>query len=366
MLKKNLKPIYVTAPSLAPLQEYMQVLESAWESGILTHNGPLVQKLEKDLEKYLRMRAQCMVIVTNGTVALQMAIKALHLQGEIITSPFTWVATASAIQWENCQPVFVDINPHTFNIDPAKIEDAITHRTRAIMPVHVFGNPCEIEAIERIARKHNLKVIYDAAHAMCIDYNGKSVLEYGDISVTSFHATKIFNTGEGGACVTTDGELFEKLRRLRFFGHADNKDIVDEGFNGKLTEVHAALGLANLPYQDDVLAYRRKIFDRYYENLADVDFLHFQEFDRNVYNYSYLPVVFDTEERLLAVQARLHERKYFPRRYFYPSLNTIKAVAPYTPMPESESLAKRILCMPSHNRVDMETVALICGLIKND
>jgi dTDP-4-amino-4,6-dideoxygalactose transaminase len=357
----NNKPIYVTAPSLAPLDEYKQILESAWESGILTHNGPLVQKLEKDLMAYLN--SDHMVIMNNGTVALQLAIKALGLKGEIITSPFTWIATASAIQWEQCTPVFVDIDPDTFNIDPDKIEAAITHRTCAIMPVHVFGNPCDTKAIEAIAKTHNLKVIYDAAHGVCVDYKGKSLLNYGDITATSFHATKIFNTGEGGACVTADEELFQKLRRLRFFGHDEKKDIVDDGCNGKMTEVHAALGLANLPYQDEVLKKRRAIFERYFENLNPSGRVRFQQFDPEAYNYSYMPVVFESEAVLLDVQARLHEQKLFPRRYFYPALNTMQAVSPYTPMPLSEDLAQRILCLPSHNRMDMEIVDRISAII---
>lgn len=193
---ENNEPVYVTKPSLAPLEEYKQVLESAWNSGVLTHNGPLVQKLEKELEAYLKV--DNLVAMTNGTIALQLAIKAFGLKGEIITTPFTWIATASAIQWENCTPVFVDIDPKTFNIDPSKIQDAITHRTCGIMPVHVFGNPCDTDAIQTIAAKHNLKVIYDTAHGMCVNYKGKSLLAYGDITATSFHATKIFNSGEGG------------------------------------------------------------------------------------------------------------------------------------------------------------------------
>ncbi|MCP5105098.1 MAG: DegT/DnrJ/EryC1/StrS family aminotransferase, partial [bacterium] len=300
---KKEKPVYVTMPFLAPLEEYCRVLESAWASGILTHNGPLVQKFEKELEAYLHTRN--LVAMTNGTIALQLAIRALGLKGEIITSPFTWIATASAIQWEYCTPVFTDIDPGTFNIDPARIEDAITHRTCAIMPVHVFSNPCDVETIDEIARRRGLKVISDAAHAMCVDYKGKSILEYGDISATSFHATKIYNSGEGGACVTPDDDLFQRLRRMRFFGHADNKDIVDEGCNGKMTEVHAALGLANLVHQDEVLKKRKTIFHRYYENLKDMDYIRFQEIEEGAYNYSYMPILFDTEERLFQTLEKL-------------------------------------------------------------
>ncbi len=358
------KPVYVTMPSLPPLEEYDRWLAKAWASGILTHNGPLVRQLETELSAYLGLKN--LVAVTNGTIALQLAIKAFRLKGEIITSPFTWVATASAIQWENCTPVFVDIDPGTFNIDPAKIEDAVTHRTCAIMPVHVFGNPCDVDAIEEIARRRGLKVIYDAAHGMCVNYKGKSLLEYGDISATSFHATKIFNTGEGGACIARDNDIFQRLRRLRFFGHDENKDIVDDGCNGKMTEIHAALGLANLPHQDGVLKKRKDIFEHYFENLKDVENIRFQKFDKDAYNYSYLPVVFGSEEEVTGLEAKLKEHNIFPRRYFYPSLNTLKAVAPYTPMPLSEDLASRILCLPSHSRLTPENIDLICRVIKRE
>jgi len=245
------KSIYVTQPSLAPLEEYMDVLKGVWERGILTHNGPVVQSLEKQLAEKLNINN--LVAVSNGTIAIQMAIKALGLKGEIITTPFTWVATVSAIKWENCTPVFCDIDPQTLNINPSKIEELITNKTVAIMPVHVFGNPCDVEVIDAIAKKYKLKVIYDGAHAIGSTYNGKSVLEYGDISATSLHATKLFNTAEGGACITTNSELHEKLKRIRFFGHNDAKDIVEDGFNGKMTEVHAALGIANMKYFDEVL-----------------------------------------------------------------------------------------------------------------
>ena len=203
---------------------------------------------------------------SNGTIALQMAIRALGLKGEIITSPFTWVATVSAIKWEGCTPRFCDINPETLNLDPSKLEACITPDTVAIMPIHVFGNPCDVDAIQAIADKHGLKVIYDAAHAVGSHYNDKSLLEYGDISATSLRATKLLNTGEGGGCITRDPELNESLKRIRFFGHNDLKtDIIQDGFNGKMTEIHAALGLANLKYHQDVLDDRRKKYHCYRE-----------------------------------------------------------------------------------------------------
>jgi len=358
----NKKPTYVTTPSLNTVEEYKVLLDKVWESGILTHNGPLVQQLENDLCKVLNLRN--MVSVVNGTVALQLPFKAFKLKGEIITTPFSWVATCSSILWENCTPVFVDIDPNTFNIDPNKIEDAITHKTVGIMPVHVFSNPCDVEAIDTLASKHNFKVIYDAAHALFVDYKGKSLMEYGDVSATSFHATKIFNTGEGGACITANDELHEQLKRIRFFGHDNNKDIVEDGCNGKMTEIHAALGLVNLKIMDNVLERRKEIFEAYHSNLSELDFISFQKFDSASYNYSYMPVVFDSEERLLAIDKKLKEQNVFGRRYFYPSLNTVRALGQYTEMPVSESLSKRIMCLPSHQKVSNEMIFEISNTIK--
>lgn len=336
--------IFVTQPSLAPLEEYNEILKGVWERGILTHNGPLVQQLERDLKAKLGL--EHFVAVSNGTIAIQMAIRALELKGEIITTPFTWVATISAIKWEGCTPVFCDIDRGSFNMDPAKIEAAITEKTVAIMPVHVFGNPCDVEAIEAIARKHKLKVIYDAAHAIGSTYRGKSLLEFGDISATSLHATKLFNTAEGGGCITRDAALADKLKRIRFFGHNDAKDIVEDGFNGKMTEVHAALGLANLKYYDAVLADRKRKYLLYKELLSASPGLTFQDFPAGEPNYSYFPLVFESEETLLRVEKKLQEEKIVPRRYFWPSVNTYRAIVDYVPMPVSEDIASRILCLP--------------------
>lgn len=359
----NRKPIYVTQPSLPPLSEYVTILEGAWERGILTHNGPLVQQLEKDLNSYLNTKN--LAAVTSGTIALQLAIRALNLEGEIITTPFTWIATASAIMWEKCKPVFVDVQPDTFNIDPKKIEEKITDRTSAILPVHVFSNPCDIEAIQKIADKHALKVIYDAAHAMCVNYKGKSILEYGDITATSFHATKIFQSGEGGACITKDNELYKRIRRLRFFGHDEQKEIVDEGMNGKMTEIHAALGLASLKWIDDVLRDRREKYELYMSLLGKSDFIQFQNFQADSYNYSYLPVLFEDENQVIAVSNKLNKHNIYPRRYFRPALNTVKAIAGYESFPVAEDLASKILCLPLFYTLKKEDIEYICDLIIN-
>jgi dTDP-4-amino-4,6-dideoxygalactose transaminase len=358
----NNEPVYVTMPSLAPLEEYTELLKGVWQRGILTHNGPLVQQFEKDFNTHFKVKQS--VAVSNGTIALQMAIKALALKGEIITSPFTWIATVSAIQWEGCKPVFVDVDPTTLNIDPALIEAAITKDTVAIMPVHVFGNLCDVAAIDAIAKKHNLKVIYDAAHAIGSEYNGRSALECGDISATSYHATKILNTAEGGSCITTDNELHEKLKRIRFFGHNDKKDIVEEGFNGKLTEVNAALGLANLKYMDAVLADRKTKYNYYKDALKEIPEVSFQKIGTDC-NYSYFPIIFKSEEMLFQVESELNKANVFPRRYFYPSVNTYTNILEYQPCPKSEDVSRRILCLPLYYTLPMHIIDTITGIIKS-
>ena len=357
----NNKPIYVTQPSLAPLDEYMELLKGVWERGILTHNGPLVQHFERDLCQKLGLSN--FVAVSNGTIAIQMAIKALELKGEIITTPFTWIATVSAIKWEGCIPVFCDIDPETLNIDHTKIEALITEKTVAIIPVHVFGNPCDVEAIEAIAKKHHLRVIYDAAHAIGSTYNGRSLLDYGDISATSLHATKILNTAEGGGCITADPELYEKLKRIRFFGHNDNKDVIEDGFNGKMTEVHAALGLANLKYYDEVLTERKKKLLHYKELLSSIKGISFQTTKQGEPNCSYFPVIFESEGNLLKTEHTLISQNIFPRRYFYPAVNTYKKIVEYIQMPVSENIASRILCLPLYWKLSYEEINRIAQII---
>jgi dTDP-4-amino-4,6-dideoxygalactose transaminase len=351
----NKKPIFVTQPSLAPLSEFTELLEDVWDSSILTHNGPFVQRFEKELCEKLSIRN--FVTVANGTIALQMAIKALELRGEIITTAFTWIATVSAIKWEGCIPIFCDIDSDTLNIDPTKIEALITKETVAIMPVHVFGNSCDVDAIEKIAKKYNLKVIYDAAHAIGSTYKNRSVLEYGDISVTSLHATKLLNTGEGGGCISKNNDLNKKLKRIRFFGHNDQNQIVEDGFNAKLTEVHAALGLSNLKYLDEVMVDRKVKYQKYYEALKGFEHLTFQKNKLGQPNYSYFPIIFDCENHLLKVVSVLNKNNIFPRRYFYPSVNMLYKVVNYQDAPVSEDVSKRILCLPlywklTHNEIE--------------
>lgn len=358
-----IKNIYVTQPTLAPLSEVAELLKGVWETGIMTHNGPLVQRLEKEVGEKLGVKN--VVSCVNGTIALQMAIRALRLGGgKIITTPFTFIATCNSILWENCEPVFVDIDPESFNIDPKKIEEKITYNTVGIMPVHVFGNACDIEAIDAIAKKYDLKVIYDAAHAMCVNYKGKSIFEYGDISTTSFHATKLFGTAEGGAIFTTSDDIDAKLRRIRFFGFENHAEIVEDGTNGKMTEVHAAVGLANLKYLDAALKDRTKKYAYYKQNLKDVPGVSFQKINNGACNYSYFPIVFKNEKDCLKVLNALQSDNIYPRRYFYPSLNTFRKLFPYVNMPVSEDIASRILCLPLYYTLEMDDIDRIIGIIK--
>lgn len=357
------KPIYVTQPSLANFKDYSDLLKGVWERGILTHNGPLVQQLEVELAE--KLNCQNLSLVVNGTVAIQIAIKALGLKGKIITTPFTWVATISAIKWEGCEPIFCDIEEDTLNMDPMKLESLITDDTVAIMPVHVFGTACNVEEIQNIADKYGLKVIYDAAHAIGTKVSGKCIMEYGDISASSLHATKLFNTGEGGICVTTDEHLKEKINRIRFFGHDLNKDIVEDGFNGKMTEIHAALGLANLRGFDGVLQDRKVKYDYYKSQFSTLNNVTFQKISNNESNYSYFPIIFKSEKTLKDVEKELIENNFYPRRYFYPSVNTLENIVSYVEMPISESVSSRILCLPLYYGLEMSEMQLIASIIRN-
>ena len=339
------KPIYVTMPSLAPLTEVDEYLKQVWASGIMTHNGPLVQRFEKEFSLWAGVDKT--VAVCNGTLAIQLAIRALDLPkgGEIITTPFTFIATLSSILYEGYKPVFVDIDPETLNMDPAKIEAAITAKTVAILPVHVFGNPCDVEAIDAIGKRHGLKVIYDAAHAVGVNYHGKSILSYGDVSATSFHATKLLNTSEGGGVIAKSAEVDERLRELRFFGYNSAKDVVRIGTNAKMTEVNAAIGLANLKYMDAIIADRRAKYSLYKQILLGISGISFQKIDESC-NCSYFPVIFQSEGDLIRVDTTLREKNVFARRYFYPSVNRYNRIEEEVVCHYSEDIAKRILCLP--------------------
>jgi len=354
------EPIYVTQPSLAPLEEFNAYLSQIWATGVMTHNGPLLQRFERELSAYEDVPDT--ICVANGTCAMQLAIRALDLQGEIITTPFTFIATANIISWERCKPVFVDIDPDTWNIDPDGIEAAITERTVAILPVHVFSAPCDVARIQGLAERHGLKVIYDAAHAMCVRVRGKSIMSYGDVSCTSFHATKLLNACEGGACFTGNRHLAARLRRMRFFGFDEDKNIVDDGMNAKMTEISAGLGLANLNHLDEVRETRKAKYELYQELLSHHEHVTFQRFDPNEYNYSYMPILFDTQQRLQDVLEKLAEEGVYPRRYFYPSLHNVE-VFESTQLPVAESVASRIACLPLYTTLEDDAIRKICELI---
>ena len=337
-----------------------QYLNQIWSSGQLTNQGPLSQQFEKKTKEYLGV--DDFHFVANGTLALQIALKALDItEGEVITTPFSYVATTSAILWERCQPVFVDIEPETFCIDTNKIEAAITNQTKAIMPVHVFGQPCDVEKIDAIAKKHNLKVIYDAAHAFGVEYKGKSLVSYGDISICSFHATKLFHTIEGGAIIARDKAVSEKVEIMRRFGHTGDEHFM-LGINAKASEFQAAMGLCNLKYVDENIQKRKQVVEQYDQLLGN----RFQAInipDGTKYNYAYYPIILDSEAQLLDVLDRLKQINVFPRRYFYPSLNTLPYVEKGQSCPVSEDIALRILCLPLYPGLEAENINKICEVL---
>lgn len=334
--------INVTKTFLPPQSEYHDVLKRAWETGWMTNRGTLVKELEASLKTYLNVSN--IIATTNGTLPLQIAIKALNLKGEIITTPFSYVATTSCIVWEGCEPVFVDIHPDYLTIDASKIEAAITANTSAILATHVFGNPCDVEAIDRIAKKHNIKVIYDAAHCFGVNYKGRSIFEYGDVSTCSFHATKIFHTGEGGAMFARNTELHDQLFYHHNFGHDGPEAFQGLGINAKMSEPQAAMGLTVLPYMTHILNERKQIIDIYKEAFSGHLTL-MQLRPETTWNYSYFPILFKDEKTLIKVLDELNKEAINPRRYFYPSLDTL----PYVRSQKCEisnDIAARILCLP--------------------
>jgi len=352
--------IQVTKPFLPPIEEYFEYIRGVYKRNWLTNNGPLVNELELKLKEYLQLPH--LLYLNNGTIALQIAIKALDLNGEIITTPFTHIATTSSISWEGCDPVFVDIDENTLNIDPAKIEAAITEKTTAIIATHVYGNPCDIDAIELIAKKNNLKVIYDAAHCFGTKYRGKSVFHYGDISTTSFHATKVFHTIEGGAVFTENPDLLKKMSYMRNFGHNGPEDFSGVGINGKNSEFHAAMGVVNLKYADAILKKRKSDSELYDYRLSSFGHRSITINKNAEFNYAYYPVIFDKEDNVLKCIEELNANHIFPRRYFYPSLSSLCYLKKQD-TPISDALSKRIICLPLSYDMDESEIDLICRVI---
>lgn len=339
--------INVTKTYLPDVDKYKSYIDEIYANGQLTNNGPLVQKLERRLQEYLGVNN--VVLVANGTLALDVAYKALDLTGDVITTPFSFVATTSSIVSNGLNPMFSDISPRTLNIDPSLIEESITSKTSAVVPVHVFGNACKVEDIQQIAERHNLKVVYDAAHAFDIKYKDQSLLNYGDISTLSFHATKLFHTIEGGALIIKDDELANKVRSLINFGINNTGELSNLGMNAKMNEFEAAMGLCVLDDISLILEKRKAIYSNYDQALSDT--VQLQEKNNNSSNnYVYFPIVLESEDQLLSIVQKLNKMQIFPRRYFRPSLNKLSYVEQGQACPISEDISNRVLCLPlSHS-----------------
>lgn len=354
--------IPVTRSYLPNKEKLKAYIDQIYDSGWLTNRGSLLLELEKRLAAYLGVKH--LILVANGSLALQVAYKALNLTGEVITTPFSFAATTNTLVWEGLSPVFADINPYSFNLNPTNIEPLINSKTSAIVPVHVFGNPCEVEAIQAIANKHNLKVIYDSAHAFGSQYKGQSVLNYGDISTLSFHATKLFHTIEGGAVITDDDELAKKIRLLINFGITGPTTIESIGTNAKMNEFEAAMGLCVLDEIETIKARRKQIWQAYQASLQDkVVFQQWNKHSQN--NHAYAPVLFKSEAELLKVEAKLKENGIGPRRYFYPSLDTLDYLASGQMCKYSRDIASKVLCLPIFPSLEKNSQDKICEILSN-
>lgn len=362
--------IYVTQPLLPPLEEFIPYLERIWESKWLTNAGQFHQELEFELARYLGV--EHLALFTNGTIALVTALQTLRITGEVITTPYSFVATAHSLFWNSITPVFVDIDPRTCNLDPARIEEAITPRTTAIMPVHCYGNPCDVERIQQIADTYGLKVIYDAAHAFGVKYKGESLLKHGDLSVLSFHATKVYNTFEGGAIVCPDAKTKQRVDYLKNFGFADEITVVAPGINGKMNEVQAAFGLLQLKYIDEAIARRREIDRLYREFLAEVPGISLLSAQpESTKSYSYFAILVDATYPISrdALYEKFREQNIFARRYFYPLITDFPMYrglrsAGSRNLPVATDIALRILCLPIFPDLTKEHVAVICDVIR--
>jgi dTDP-4-amino-4,6-dideoxygalactose transaminase len=365
------KPIYVTQPAMPPLNEFIIYLQKIWESKIITNNGPFHQQFEKELADYFGVKY--ISVFSNGTLALVTALQALRITGEVITTPFSFVATTHSLWWNNIKPVFVDIDPEHFNLDPEKIEAAITPQTTALMPVHVFGNPCKIDAVQRIADTYGLKVIYDAAHAFGVKINDNSVLNYGDLSVMSFHATKVFNTIEGGAIICHDEKMKKRIDFLKNFGFADEVTVVAPGINAKMNELQAAYGLLQLKHIDNCIDKRKLIADTYRQQLKDIPGIRFHSDMKGVrHTYSYFPIFIDAEQYGSTrdqVYENLKIHNIYGRRYFYPLISnfpTYRGLHSAKPenLPTATKIAGQVICLPIYPDLNIENVHEICNLLK--
>lgn len=354
--------INVTKTYLPKKEKYLAYVDEIYANNWVTNNGPLVQRLEKRLAEYLGVKN--IVLVANGTVALEIAYRTLGLNGFVITTPFSFVATTSSLVTNGLLPIFADIDLHTFTIDTQKIEDSITPNTSAILGVHVFGNACEVERIGQIAKKYDLKVVYDAAHAFGVKYKDRSILKYGDISTLSFHATKLFHTIEGGALIINDDSLVEKARYLINFGIDQPESIKELGTNAKMNEFEAAMGLCILDDIEEILAKRKKIYEIYQKEL--LPYTSFQVSNNHTtQNYSYFPILLDSETHVLKIQKALNTHQIFPRRYFYPSLDTLGYIEPKQHCPISREISSRILCLPMYGELSSKDQQQIIDTLKS-
>lgn len=343
-------------------EKYKKYVDKIYENGWVTNNGPLVRELEQKLAEYLGVKN--LVLVSNGTAALEIAYRTLEITGYVITTPFSFVATTSSLVTNGLKPIFADIDPNTLNIDPQNIKKVITKNTSAIVPVHVFGNGCEVEEIEQIAKENNLKVIYDAAHAFDVKYKGQSILNYGDISTLSFHATKLFHTIEGGALIINDDKLVQKARYLINFGIENQESIPELGTNAKMNEFEAAMGLALLDDMEKLKSRRKKIYEQYKSELKGI--VAFQEQNaKTSQNFSYFAIILKDKKQTKKVQQALNDKDIFPRRYFYPSLDTLSYIEPKQYMPISRDIAEHILCLPIYPELSDDEQSVIIKTIKD-
>ena len=365
------KPIYVTSPLLPSLEDFTFLLKEIWESKMLTNNGNFHQKLEEELAKYLKV--PYLSLFTNGTLPLITALQAMRITGEVITTPFSFVATTHSLWWNGIKPVFVDIEPETCNLDPSKIEAAITPRTTAIMPVHVYGKPCKTKEIQEIANKYGLKVIYDAAHAFGVEINGESILNFGDMATLSFHATKVYNTLEGGALVVHDEQTKKRIDYLKNFGFASETEVVAPGINSKVDEVRAAYGLLNHKQVDHAINSRRKVAIRYRDELQGVKGItFFNDIPGVRHNYSYFPIFINAEEYGMTrdeLYFKMKEHNVFGRRYFYPLISTFSTYrgldsANPDNLPIATQMSNNVICLPMHHALSENEVEYILQIIK--
>ena len=356
-------PLHVTKSFLPPLEEYVARLQTVWESGQLTNNGALVQQFEASLRK--RLNVDHVIALSNGDAGLRIALRALEVTGEVITTPFSYVSTASSILWSGLTPVFCDIEPDTLTIDPEGIVAAITPRTTAILATHVFGNACDVEQIETIAAEHQLKVIYDAAHAFDVDYQGRNLLTYGDISMVSLHATKLIHSCEGGFLATNNEAVFAAAEWRRRFGHQGPESFHGAGINAKMSEVHAAMGLCVMDHLPEIKAARRAATRKYVDEIQSRNLaLTIPRWRTGCQpNDSYFPVLFDSENELLRAQQALKQHHIYPRRYFYPSLNTVRELGKFPAMPISEDVASRVLCLPLSSYLQADDIETLLDII---